>query len=292
MNDKFMVTYDLEESPPHIQLDDYIASCNQQYSQLLSDNPPERKMQTFLEKHPCLVPGHSTPRGNSGHYPLHCSLITQPRLQGLGTHVPDFMWISTHSAAWFPTLIEIEKPDKKIFTKRGKPTSAFSEARHQLTEWRTWFKNPGNIQQFGDYYGIPELFRKRTMVLHMILIYGRRVEFESNPKLMRQIASLLPGGDEEIMSFDRLSAVRDMKDAITIRGTGYGKYEAVWVPPVFETGPDLANRLLSIDGVPEAIDQNEQISHARGAFLKRRIPYWKEWAASPGGHMIGPNSGE
>ena len=38
----------------------------------------------------------------------------------------------------------------------------------------------------------------------MILIYGRRSEFEGKPKLELQRGSLLPGQDEELMSFDRL----------------------------------------------------------------------------------------
>ena len=71
-----------------------------------------------------------------------------------------------------------------------------------------------------------------------------------------------------------------MEDAITIKFVGQGKYEAVSIPSLFATGPDLANRLLHIEGMPEALDRNEEIDEERREFLKRRILYWKKWAAT------------
>lgn len=51
-------------------------------------------------------------------YPLHCVLIAQPELPGLLTYRADSMWISAHSMAWYPTLIEIEVPHKRYFRKK------------------------------------------------------------------------------------------------------------------------------------------------------------------------------
>lgn len=262
--------------PCHIPIDEYADSVNREYSELLSGNPCEREVQCFLEKHPCLVPGHSTPSGASGHYPLHCSLITQPKLPGQRSYILDFMWISTHSGAWFPTLIEIEKPDKKIFTRNGDPSSHFTHARHQLARWRAWFDESGNDQQFMDLYGIPDHMRRRAKRLHMILVYGRRAEFKETPQLIRDRHELLRGHDEELMSFDRLCANMAMRDAITIKATGFGKYQAVWIPQVFRLGPFLSDRFLHIEGISEAIDRNTDISEERRDFLKKRIVYWKE----------------
>ena len=117
----------------------------------------------------------------------------------------------------------------------------------------------------------------------MILIYGRRSEFEENPSLSLHRGSLLNTPGEELMSFDRLKADTTMRDAITVRVVRHGMYRAKWVPPVFTTGPVLAERLLHIDGIVEAINRNPKISEDRKAFLKRRIPYWKKWAMAPGG---------
>ena len=126
----------------------------------------------------------------------------------------------------------------------------------------------------------------------MILIYGRRSEFDGNPVLAKERGSLLPGHDEELVSFDRLRSDKSMEDAITIKAVGFGRYEAVSIPPVFAMGPELSERRLHIDGIPEAIDQNAEISQERKEFLKRRIPYWKMWACSPGGNVYSANDRE
>ena len=279
----FSVNYDLEVGPPHIAIDEYARWCTEKFRELLCSDPDELAVQEFLEKHPWLVPGHATPGSPSGHFPLHCSLITQPKLPGQHVRFPDFMWIATHSGVWFPTLIEIEKPSRRIYNRDGTPSSHFSQARNQLNQWRSWFTSDANVAQFKEMYGIPEFMLRRRMVLHMILIYGRRSELSDRPELARQRSSLLSDG-EELMSFDRLLGPRyidtTMKDAVTVRATGDGRYRAKYVPHVFGLGPTLAERLLVIDGVEEAIEEHPDISKERKMFLQRRIPYWKEWASS------------
>ena len=283
--DSLFKNYELQVGPPHTSIDRYAEWCTEQFRELLCSDPDEPEVQEFLEKHPWLVPGHSTPDSPSGHFPLHCSLIAQPKLPGQNVRFPDFMWISTHSGAWFPTLIEIEKPSKKIYKQNGTPSAPFSQARNQLNQWRSWFNNDANVAQFKDMYGIPDQLRRRTMKLHMILIYGRRSEFEEQPELARQRGTML-SGDEQLMSFDRLLDPRyldtSMKEAITVKATGNGRYRAKWVPPVFGVGPALAERLLVIDGLEETIEVNPKISEERKMFLKERIPYWKDWASTPG----------
>ena len=122
------------------------------------------------------------------------------------------------------------------------------------------------------------------MNLHMILIYGRRSELGEQPDLARQRGSLL-SGDEELMSFDRLLGPgyidTSMKNAVTVRAMGDGRYRAKYVPPVFELGPTLAERLHAIEGLEEAIEQNPDISDVRKMFLQKRIPYWKSWTSAP-----------
>ncbi len=126
--------YKLELGPPHTPVDQYAEESDELYRKLLASDPTEPKVQRFLERHQWLVPGHSTPGTPSGHFPLHCSLISQPKLPGQDLRIPDFMWVATHSEAWYPTLIEIERPGKKIFNKDGTPTSDFTKARNQLAQ--------------------------------------------------------------------------------------------------------------------------------------------------------------
>ncbi len=282
-----------ESGPPHIPVDDFAERSNEHYRKLLSRNPSEPEIQSFLEKHPWLVPGYSTPSVKSGHCPLHCSLIAQPKLPGQDLYIPDFVWIATHSDTFFPTLIEIERPGKRIFNKDGTPSADFTRARNQLNQWRTWFESPENVLLFLDLYGIPDYWRRhRSMRLHMILIYGRRSEFEGFANLTRQRGTLLSGEDEELMSFDRLEADTSMRDAITVKADGHGKYRAVWIPPLFRTGTVMADMLLNIEGIPEAIDQNPAISDDRKSFLRHRIAYWREWKSAPSSKMFVPQHWE
>ena len=278
-------SYELEEGPPPVSVADYIRSSRERYEALLAGEPSEADVQSFLEKHPWMVPGHSTPTG-VGHAPLHCSLIAQPELPGKPSYFPDFMWLSTHSDSWFPTLIEIEKPSKRMFNKNEDTSANFNHARDQLNQWRSWFSEPENVQNFTTMYGIPDHFRNRAMKLSMILIYGRSSEFEGTPSLTKKRAGLTQQ-DETLMSFDRLKSIdypnnAPVSDAITVKAKGQGQYQALWIPSVFTTGPNLAERLLKIDSISEAINKNPEISEERKNFLKRRIPYWQEWAAATG----------
>jgi len=261
----------------------YAVRIEDEFTALLSSGPDERQVQAFLERHPALLPGALTPSSSSGHYPLHCALVTQPLLPGFHSRVPDFMWIATHSGTWYPTLIEIESPGKRLFTSTGRPTAEFTEARTQLAQWRSWFQNPTNVHQFMELYGVPDTWRRdRSWQLHMILIYGRRAEFEGSPNLSKLRASLMPSPDEELMSFDRLTVDPKLEAMITVRARGNSRFETVWVPETFGTSSFIAESLEYIDGLSESLDRNDQIPEARRAFLKARLEYWRGWAASPG----------
>lgn len=270
--------------------DQYASHVMGQFSGLLSRGAGEPEVQRFLDRHPALVPGALTPGSSSGHYPLHCALVTQPILPGFHFRVPDFMWIAAHSGTWYPTLIEIESPAKKLFTGGGRPTAEFTEARTQLVQWRSWFQNPTNVQQFMELYGVPDTWRReKGWHLHMILIYGRRAEFDGSPQLSKVRSSLMSASDEELVSFDRLTVDPKLEAMITVRARGDGRFEAVWVPETFGTSSSIAGSLARIDGLTEAIDRNDRISEARRTFLKARIDHWRQWAAAPGRKTLSLN---
>jgi len=257
------------------------------FAALVSDVQDEAPVQAFLEHHPALVPGALTPGSTSGHYPLHCALITQPLLPGFRSRVPDFMWIATHSGTWYPTLIEIESPRKRVFTKTGVPTAEFTQARTQLAQWRAWFQNPTNVQQFMEAYGVPPEWRSgKSWQLHLILIYGQRSEFETSPELSTLRAALMTGPDEQLMSFDRLTADPNLEATVMVKALGDGRFEAVWVPETFGTSSAIAASLHRIDGLTEAIARNDRISAARREFLNGRIAHWLEQAKSSGRRLL------
>lgn len=286
--DSTEVTYEQERGPAGPSMDQYILRCQAQWAALLNRNPSEAEVQDYLEWNPALVPGAWTPGSVSGHYPVHCALIAQPQLPGLTGPRPDFMWVAKHSGSWFPTLIEIEAPAKRVFTKAGRPTSEFSQARNQLAQWRTWFASPVNVLKFMDTYGIEgAITRGRIMQLHMILVFGRRDEFDGRPELSQARSSLLPGDDEELVSFDRLCVDESLREAITVRCIDHGRYEAKRIPPTFGTSPDMADRLLHISAMTKAIDCIDGVSEERRQFLKRRVDYWRGWASKGSSRFFG-----
>jgi len=278
-------TYILEEGPPAADFTQYATVTAQIYSDLLATATEERQLQEFFEHNPCFLPGSSSP---GSHGPLYDMLISQPRLPGLSSHAPDFMWITSHSARWFPTLIEIEHPAKRLFTKAGIPTSDFTQAHSQLIAWRSWFSEPSNVDKFIADYAIPEDIRRgRIVEPRFLLIYGRRREFEKDTQLSKFRASLMTSPDEELISFDRLSPSHDLHDALTVRAKGHGRYEALAVMPTLRLGPHSTEGFPHVEGLVEAVTADERISRVRREFLARRIPYWRTWKEDPEMSIVG-----
>ncbi len=276
--------YERAKGPDRMPWDEYAGRAKREYTDLLESDPDEVAVQQCLEENPALAPGawRSGP-APSGHFPLHCALISQPLLAGLQGRRPDLMWVATDSGTWYPTLIELERPGKKLFTIARVPTAQFTEARNQLAQWRVWFNSPANQQKFIEEYGIPDEWRQsRLMKLHMILVYGRREETDGDPELSRQRASLMTGSDETLMSYDRLEPDKNLDLAITVRAVGSRRYQVLRLPPTFGLMPALSDRLLYIDGFEEALEASPHIRPERRAFLRERLVYSKEWAAAAG----------
>jgi hypothetical protein len=272
-------TYKIEDGPNAVSVEEYSTAVESDFRRLLDSEPSERNVQRFLEENPSLVPGARTPGSPSGHPPVHNVLITQPKLPGLRSKYPDFMWIASHSGTWYPTLVEIERPGKRIFRSKLVPRAEFTEAHNQLAQWRAWFAEPENIPTLIREYGIPdEIVRSRSMKLHMILVYGRRSEFDDDNSIAKQRSALVVGDDEELVSYDRLRVDKDLRDVITVRCCGSGNFQAVAIPPTFTLGPTFADRLLRISKLDAVINEAD-IPNDRREFLLRRLGYWRDWAA-------------
>jgi hypothetical protein len=278
MTISFTPTYEQEKGPEVPDFKLYAGRIMSEFAELLADDPTENAVQHFLEQNPCMVPGAWTPGSPSGHGPLYGALITQPPLHGFHSRIPDFMWLSTHSGAWYPAMIEIERPSKRVFTNAGIPSADFSQARNQFNQWKTWLDEPANVQLLIDQYGVASAIRSfRPMELHFILVFGRRAEFESSAQLSKQRGKLL-SLPEELLSFDRLDADPKLRNAVTVKAIGGGRFEVVAVPETFSLSPSNAADLLVFDGLVDAIRLNSRISKERANFLEKRIEYWKHWA--------------
>lgn len=272
----FDQTYEIASGPSPESFATYADRARAAFSALLATDPDEKLVQRFLEENPSFVPGlHSL--GFAGAFPRHYLLISQPVLPGLRTRVPDLMWIGHTSVAIYPTLIEIERPGKQVFTSERVPCAEFSQARHQLAQWQAWFSKPENVQVFIGEYGAAWKPARGVVKPRFVLIYGRRAEIQDDAELARERAHLLDDTSEALVSYDRIAPDRTLDNAITVRAKGNDRFRAIAIPPTFTLGPLDADRLPMIDDLDKVIAATDSISPERRSFLLSRLPYWQAW---------------
>ncbi|MBK8595321.1 MAG: DUF4263 domain-containing protein [Holophagales bacterium] len=270
-------------APPPLGWQDYADGLLVEWHALLSTTPPEREIHRFLERHPSMVPGAFTTAGvsESGHFPEPPGLITEPPLSGLTRRVPDFLWIAVDSATISPVLIELERPEKRWFTAAGTPSADFTQAQHQLAEWRSWMADPTHQLLFREFFGLhDDYWRRHAFRPIYILIYGRRDEFLERDDLNR-LRRELERPDEFYMTFDRLAPQRNAAEFVCLRIGLPRQYQVVTWPPVATFSPLLAERRSHFLGLAEAIAASERLSAERRQFLAERLPYWTAWVKDP-----------
>lgn len=269
----------ISNGPKPIEWEIYQSRIVQEYEALLKTQADtEKTFQDFFERYPCMLPGAFGFFGESGHSPYNNVLITQPHLVGLTSKIPDFLWIACDSCTIYPVFIEIEKPSKKWFVSDGKPSSEFTHAQNQLTDWKVWFANPTHQELFFKFYNVDsEFMQGKAIKPYYALIYGSRDEFVDKPELNIKRSELQR--DREIyMTFNRVEPNIKGRNTITCYVKDQ-KYYTKFVQPVFRLGPVFADELCKVHSIEEAISNNEQISDPRKEFLISRIPYWKEYGS-------------
>lgn len=274
-------TYQIERAPePSMAWDNYERIVLAEWRDILDRHDvSEGVVQTFLEKHPCMVPGALQVSGSqSGHYPWLCSLISQPPLPSYDRRFPDFMWIAVNSDTEAPLLIEIESPTKRWFTSSGTQTSHLTQALDQIVQWKAWFSIPHNVEAFKAFYGLNReaWYRRRFRPAYM-LIYGRRKEANASPQSIQKRGFLVGDPDVSIITYDRLRPDRNCDQTVCVKATADQSFVVKSVPPTLEWSPALAKERASLQAFPVAINANKYISPARKAFLIRRCEYWNEW---------------
>lgn len=267
--------YTMVINPPSaVSWDDYKMLSLEEYDKLLRSSTNETAFQRFFERNPAFVPGINwAPRGGV--------LITQPRIQGIRERFPDFMWLRDDSLTFSPVLIEIESPSKRLFNGKGHPTAHFTEARNQLTEWKTILDSPTARQQFYNDFDIPLNLRKKKFKPLFVLVYGRRAEFANSEMLTGKRANLM-GEHEELISYDRLQPHSAAENVVSVTVKN-SKYSAEHVMPRLRLGPVTARSLIRINGLERAISHMEHTTKARKDFITSRLNYWRHFAHHEGG---------
>ncbi len=138
----------------------------------------EQDFQAFIEKNTSLVP-----RAFEQNHGVHMDLVF--RKFPLGTrYKSDFLFLSKSTTDWNAVHIEIEDPNKKIFTKGGTFTAEFNAAVQQVESWIAWLSDPINLQTFeSSIKSIKQPLGNNPTKHKFVLVYGRRDELDTDEKL-------------------------------------------------------------------------------------------------------------
>jgi hypothetical protein len=279
-------SYEVIKNPPReIDWVEYHKLSVETYQDLLQKSGDDEKaFQEFFEKNPSFLPGALELFGQSGHYPYMSALISQPCIGTVFEKIPDFLWLAQDSLTFCPVFIEIEKPNKKMFTQTNTPTADFTQAMNQIHEWKMILNKPANIQVFYETFDIPLEMRKKEFKPQFLLVYGRRSEYEGD-EYRTGIRKENEGPDMMIASYDRLQPLSDSRQFVTCK-VSKAKYHIISIPGTFRYRADCVKDLYSWIGFKEHLRTMENVSEERRQFLIDRFEYWKSFQGRLSGTII------
>lgn len=293
INDILNKKYEVCKNPPkEIEWEIYKTEVMEEYRELLeTKGDSEKEFQLFFEKNPSFLPGALELIGNSSHYPYMDALVSQPEIGIVKNRKPDFLWLAQDSLNFAPVFIEIEKPNKKMFTIKENPNSEFNQALNQIDEWRSLLDDVDNRKSFYKCFSVPKEMQEKTFQPQYLLIYGRRSEYE-NDNWLRNLRAAKQRENVVIMSYDRLYPLYDYRQFTSCKVT-QGKYEILHIPPTFRYRADSVETLVKYENFETRIDSMEKTSEDRKKFLHERYSYWIEKAPELShGTMIISQEGE
>lgn len=274
MNSIFERNYKIiENAPATIEWSKYYSQVMDEYQNLLEKScDSEKSFQVFFERNPSFIPGGLQLMGNTSHYPYMDTLISQPEIGIRYTRKPDFLWLAEDSLRFTPVFIEIEKPNKKMFTQSGTPSADFTQAKNQIDEWKYLLSQPDNIRAFYTQFSIPLDMQAKRFSPQYLLIYGRRGEYQGND-MWTGVRASIETNDFALMSYDRLAPIADYMQFTTCKVSN-GEYTILHIPPTFKYRPDCIDTLQKYKGFYEAIPRMDKTSQERKQFLRDRYSYW------------------
>lgn len=144
----------------------------------------EEEIHQFLCTHPYFLPGFLD---------AHTGVFSKVSLGN--DFVTDFTFGRHGTAGTSWNLIELERPDYRLFTKAGNISSQLSHAITQVSQWRSWV---------GRHYAYAEQVLPHMIILNTVIIIGRRESLSKND--LHLLAELNRGSvGREIVTFDRLA---------------------------------------------------------------------------------------
>lgn len=171
---------------------------------LLDKSRKETEIQSFLEEYPFLL--------TSGYFPAGGIVISQLPL-GADFRV-DFAYLLVLNGGDFLHLVEIERPDIEMFTRKDEFTQEFNHAVQQIHDWAQWCVE--NREYLTNV--LAQLLDGNRSWFHpyprLTLVAGRRSQL-SNDKRKRRFAAKANSLSREM----KLSTYDDFMD-----GMGFARY--------------------------------------------------------------------
>lgn len=190
-----------------------------------SEAPPGRQkeqvVQDFLEHHTQLIPTrnrlnhHLHLESIISKFPLDTSLVT------------DYIYLTKSSDVWRITLVELESPDKHIFTQslsNAVFTSDFQRAIGQVRSWKTFVKQRQSeiINRLKPLIK-PARSPENPFEFHYQLIIGRSENKNKTPERKAAFREVVDETRIDILTYDQLMDiyVNDQKyDKLVLQLTG------------------------------------------------------------------------
>lgn len=209
-----------------LSLDEKLIS---EFEKVLDSPPPagrqkEQVVQEFLEMNTELVP-----MPNRLNHMLHFEAIVSKF--PLSTElITDYLYITKSSDLWRITLVELEVPDKSIFTSDAKKvnTSAeFNAALNQVRSWKLFVdENRQEVIRKLEPLLQPLGMRRNPIEFNYQLIIGRSADKNLSAARMKHFRGLVKETGIEIMSYDTLinwyrNDFRFQKNVLRLSGVHY-----------------------------------------------------------------------
>lgn len=156
-----------------------------QFKLLLDSADKEEEIQAFLKANPVLL------------YPTHIRVL--PKFKLGSEHVTDFVFVVHTAKGTEWVFVEIERSDKRLFTRNGQFSSEFTQAKNQLLDWEAFVDDYRNYLD-KDLPGI------RSPVYHLICGRDSALSPEQKEKLRREAKpnQILSTYDDILRSFETL----------------------------------------------------------------------------------------
>ena len=238
----------------------------------------ELEMHSFIEQNPVCLVGVVSNSDVHSYYILGNCIFSKINIGTWERRQPDFIIITYNSIEITFHFIEIEAPNRSIFTESNDFTSDFNHAFTQLEDWNRIFPNnrqemtrlmvASNFSDLGVYNG------SRAIRSNYILVYGSSRDYENNLIRKLKLSEKFANKDSfHFMSYDRL--IRNFyyeRGMFTLKyDTNTGAFKAVGWSPFLKYNLERRRAFGKINLKQEIIEKSSLITDEQKKSLIKQI---------------------